>query len=74
MVNLVMVDPNEIDLETSNQILVGLLTFLGVPLQYKTKTLTSPNFIIPFDCNLLILVVEHAYMICPTTFIVKIIK
>ena len=57
MVNLVMVDPNKIDLETSNQILVGLLTFLGVPLQYKTKTLTSPNSIIPFVYNLFILAV-----------------
>ena len=44
---------------------------LGLPLQYKTYPLTSPNFIIPFDYNLLILVVEHAYMVCPTTFIAK---
>ena len=38
------------------------------------KVSNQPNRIITFDYNLLILVVEHAYMVCPTTFIVKILK
>ena len=38
-------------------------------LQYKPKDLINP-----FDYNSLILVLEQAYMVCPTTFIVKILK
>ena len=53
---------------------MDLKHILCVPLQYKTKKLTSPNLIIPFDYNLLILVVDYAYMVCPTTFILKISK
>ena len=53
---------------------MDLKHILCVPLQYKTKKLTSPNLIIPFDYNLFILVVDYAYMICPTTFTVKISK
>ena len=46
----------------------------GVRLHYyKTKDLTSPNLIIPFD-YLLILAVEHADIVCPTTFIAKGLK
>ena len=47
---------------------------LGVRLQYKTTDLTSPNLIIPFDYNLLFLVVDHANIVCPTTFMVKFFK
>ena len=38
------------------------------------ENLTKPTMPIPFDYKLLILVVEHAYMVCPITFIVKILK
>ena len=48
---------------------MDLKHIFGVPLQYKTKKLTSPNLIIPFDYNIFILVVDYAYMVCPTTFI-----
>ena len=72
MVDLVRVDAKKIDLEASNQILYGLKAYLVI--LYKTKKLTSPNLIISFDYNLLILVVAYAYMVCPTTFTVKISK
>ena len=29
------------------------------------------EIIVPFNYNLLILLVEHAYMVCPSTFILK---
>ena len=32
------------------------------------------NMTFPFDYNLLILLVDEEYMVCPTTFIVKISK
>ena len=38
-----------------------LLHFLGLKLQYKTEKLTRPNWMIPFEYNLLFSVVEHAY-------------
>ena len=41
-------------------------------LQYKTEKLTSPIMTIPFDYNLIFLLVEHAYVVCPTTFMMKI--
>ena len=71
MVDLVRVNAKKIDLKATNQLLFGLL---GVRLQYKPRDLTSPNLMIPFNYILLIFVVEHAYMVCPTTFIVKILK
>ena len=74
MVDLVWVNAKKIDLKASNQLQFGLLRFMGIRLQYKPRDLTSPNLMIPFDYNLLILVVEHAYMVCPTTFKVKILK
>ena len=75
MVGLVRDNAKKIDLKATNQLLFGFfLDLLGVRLQYKPRHLTSPNLMIPFDYNLLILVVEHAYMVCPTTFIVKILK
>ena len=69
MVNLVWVNAKKTDLKASNQPRFGHLHFLGVKLQYKAKKLISPNLIIPFCYNLLILVVEHTYLVCPTTFI-----
>ena len=75
MVDLVRVNAKKIDLKATNQLLFGFfLDLLGVRLQYKPRHLTSPNLMIQFDYNLLILEVEHAYMVCPTTFIVKILK
>ena len=53
---------------------MDLKHIFGVPLQYKTKKLTSPNLIIPLNYNLFILLVDYAYMVCATTFIVKISK
>ena len=38
------------------------------------KKLTSPNMTFPFDYNLLFLLVDEEFMVCPTTFIVKILK
>ena len=69
MVNLVWVNAKKTDLKASNQPRFGHLHFFRVKLQYKTKKLISPNLIIPFCYNLLILVVEHTYIVCPTTFI-----
>ena len=71
MVNLVWVNAKKTDLNASNQPRFGHLHFFRVKLQYKTKKLISPNLIIPFYYNLLILVVENAYIVCPTTFIAK---
>ena len=34
------------------------------------KSGIKPKMLLPFDYNLLILVIEHAYMVCPGTFIV----
>ena len=48
--------------------------FCEALLQYKMKKLTSPNMTFPFDYNLLILLVDEEFMVCPTTFIVKIWK
>ena len=42
--------------------------------KYKVKYLTSPNMTISFYWKLLILVVEHAHIICTSTFLVKILK
>ena len=71
MVNLVWVNAKKTDLKASNQPGFEHLHSLGVKLQlqYKTKKLISPDLIIPFCYNLLILVVGHTYMVCPTTFI-----
>ena len=41
-------------------------------LQYKMEKLTSPNMTFSFDYNLLFLLVADEFMVCPTTFIVKI--
>ena len=40
-----------------------LLHFLGLKLQYKTEKFTRTNWMIPFEYNLLFLVVEHAYFL-----------
>ena len=42
MVNLVRVNPNQIDLEASNQILFGLGTFLGVTTTVKNIDIDQP--------------------------------
>ena len=46
---------------------------LSIP-QYKIEKLTSPNLTFPFDYNLLILPLDEEFKVCPTTFIVKILK
>ena len=74
MVELVWANTKKIDFEVINQIQFGLLTFFGGTTAVQDKNLTSPNLIIPFVYNLLILVVEKAYMVCPTTSIAKILK
>ena len=38
------------------------------------EKLTSPNMTFPFDCNLLFLLVADEFMVCLTTFIVRILK
>jgi len=43
-------------------------------LDFKIEKLTSPNLTFPFDYNLLILPVDEEFKVCPTTFIVKILK
>ena len=53
---------------------MDLKDVLSIPSQFETKKLNRPNFIIPFDYNLLILVEVCAYIICPTTYIVKFLK
>ncbi len=52
---------------------VWISIFLRVP-QYKIEKLTSPNLTFPFDYSLLILPVDEEFKVCPTTFIVKILK
>ena len=47
---------------------------VNIKLKYNIKKLTSPNMRIPFDYNLLNLLVEKDYMVCPTTFIAKMSK
>ena len=69
MVNLVWVNAEKTELKASNQPRFGHLHYFRVKLQYETTKLISPNLIIPFYYNLLILVVEHTYIVCPTTFI-----
>ena len=60
---------NKIDFNLRNQLRIGLQHIVWLNLQYKTKKLTRPNFKIPFDYNLLFLVVVHENIVCPTTFI-----
>ena len=74
MADLVRVNAKKIDLKTSNQFQFEVLRFMGVRLQYKPRALTSPNLMVPFDYNLILLVVKHAYIVCPTIFIVKILR
>ena len=51
------------------------LEVLGWPqLQYSLSKITSPNMILLFDYNFLVLIVDEEFMVCPTTFIVKILK
>ena len=59
MVNLVWVNAKKTYLKASNQPRFGHLHFWGVKLQHKTKKLISPNLIILFYYNLLILVIEQ---------------
>ena len=40
--------------------------------QYKIEKLTSPNLTFPFDY--ILLPVDEEFKVCPTTFIVKILK
>ena len=71
MVDLVWASAKKFDFNPSNQPRIGLQHFMWLNLQYKTKKLTRPNFKIPFDYNLLFLVVVHENIVCPTTFIAK---
>ena len=71
MVDQVWASAKKIDFNPSNQPRIGLQHFMWLNLQYKTKKLTRPNFKIPFDYNLLFLVVVHENIVCPTTFIAK---
>ena len=51
------------------------LEVLGWPqLQYSLSKITSPNLILLFDYNFLVLLVDEDFMVCPTTFIMKILK
>ena len=51
------------------------LEVLGWPqLQYSLSKITSPNLILLFDYNFLVLLVDEEFMVCPTTFIMKILK
>jgi len=52
----------------------GFIFFWEVLPQYKIEKLASPNLTFPFDYNLLILPVDEEFKVCPTTFIVKILK
>ena len=62
MVDLVRVNAKKIDLKACNQVLFGLLRFMGGKITVETKRFDNPpNLMIPFDYNLLILVVEHAF-------------
>ena len=45
-----------------------------IKLLYKIENLTKPKMTIPFDYNLLNLVVYQEYMVYPTTFIAKMSK
>ena len=55
--------------------IIGLNGSIFTPvLQYKPRDLTRPILMILFDYVLLIFVVENAYMFCPTTFMLKIVK
>ena len=45
-----------------------------IKLWYKMENLTKPKMTIPFDYNLLNLVVYQEYMVYPTTFIAKMSK
>ena len=74
MVDLVWVNAKKIDLEVINQIQFGLLIFFGGTTTVQDKKMISPNLIIPFTYNLLILVLDNAYMVCPTTSIAKFSK
>ena len=71
MVDLVWASAKKIDFNPSNQLRIGLQHFMWYILQYKTKKLTRPNFKIPFDYNLLFLVVVDENIVCPTTLITK---
>ena len=53
---------------------LDLYFFCEALLQYKMKKLTSPNMTFPFDYKLLILLVDEEFMVCPTTFTLKILK
>ena len=74
MADLVWANAKNIDFKASNRLRYGLLHFLGLKLQYKTNKLARPNLIILFDYNSFFLVVEHAYIVCPTTSIAKMSK
>ena len=51
------------------------LEVLGWPqLQYSLSKITSPNLTFLFDCNFLGLLVDEEFMVCPTTFKMKILK
>ena len=74
MVDLIRVDAKKIDLKANNQILNGLKEYILSTTTVYDEKLTSPNLVIPFDYNIFILVVDYAYMVCPTPFIVNISK
>ena len=51
------------------------LEVLGWPqLQYSLSKITSSNLILLFDYNFLVLLVDEEFMVCPTTFIMNILK
>ena len=51
------------------------LEVLGWPqLQYSLSKITSPNLVLLFDYNFLVLIVDEEFMVCPTTFIMKNLK
>ena len=43
-------------------------------LQYSLSKITSPNLTLLFDYNFLVLLVDEEFMVCPTTFTLKILK
>ena len=65
---------NKSEIKSCKRFQFGFLFFWEVLPQYKIEKLTSPNLTFPFDYNLLILPVDEEFKVCPTTFIVKILK